>query len=216
MDVDGNDARPPYPGGETALRCYAPSMSAIAAFLFVGYLALRHVAGHALAALSLLTTIVIALGMAGVAVGAIVVSAATIRKRRAAAGACHTCSHPCRQEAELDAPWWPHRPLTRSTLPLTVTPQRRTAPGDRAATLPPATREVAPGGPGRSRLRAALSVLNSVGPRRGHACSREYRKSPMRSMVLGAAPWRRLMMSAISPVHPVWCEAPSPAALSPW
>src|ERR1019366_9308741 len=30
------------------------------------------------------------------------------------------------------------------------------------------------------------------------------------------APWRRRITSAISPVHPVWCEAPSPAPLSPW
>jgi hypothetical protein len=93
------------------LRCYAPSTSAIVAFLAVGYLALRHVTGHALAAVSLLTTIVIALGVAGVTAGALVVTAATIRKRRAAVGACHTCSQPCRQEAELDAPGWPHRPL---------------------------------------------------------------------------------------------------------
>ena len=30
------------------------------------------------------------------------------------------------------------------------------------------------------------------------------------------APWRRRITSAISPVHPVWCVAPSPAPLSPW
>jgi hypothetical protein len=29
-------------------------------------------------------------------------------------------------------------------------------------------------------------------------------------------PCRRRMMSAMIPVHPVWCQAPSAAALSPW
>ena len=32
----------------------------------------------------------------------------------------------------------------------------------------------------------------------------------------GTAPRRRLVTSAIRPVHPVWCDAPSPAPLSPW
>ena len=32
----------------------------------------------------------------------------------------------------------------------------------------------------------------------------------------GTAPCRRRITSAITPVHPVWCEAPRPAALSPW
>ncbi len=104
----------------------------IAAFLFIGYLAVRHAAGHALATASLATTIMIALGMAGLAAGAITVSAATIRRRRAAAGACHTCSHPCREAQVpvpgLDAPRWPHRPLTRTSLPLTVIPHQRAAP----------------------------------------------------------------------------------------
>jgi hypothetical protein len=50
----------------------------------------------------------------------------TIQRRRAAAGACHTCSHPCRGAMvplpERDAQLWPHRPLTRQPLPLTVIP----------------------------------------------------------------------------------------------
>ena len=117
------------PEERLALRCYAPSTSAIAAFLFIGYLALRHVTGHALAAAGLITTIVIALGVAGVAAGAIAVSAATIRRRRAAAGACHTCRHPCREVMpEFSAPRWPHRPLTRDALPVIVLPRQRVAP----------------------------------------------------------------------------------------
>ncbi|HTU06764.1 MAG TPA: hypothetical protein VMG13_14525, partial [Trebonia sp.] len=67
------------------------------AFLVIGYLALREVSGHAFAAVGAATWIVIALGVAGAAAAAITVSAATIRSRRAAAGACHTCSHPCRE-----------------------------------------------------------------------------------------------------------------------
>ena len=69
------------------MRCYAPSTSAIVAFVFIGYLALRDGTGHALAAVGLVTTIIIALGVAGVIAGAVMVSAATIRARRAAAGA---------------------------------------------------------------------------------------------------------------------------------
>ena len=128
--MDGNDARPACPEERLALRCYAPSTSAIVAFVLIGYLALREVTGHALAAVGLVTTIMIALGVAGVTAGAITVAAATIRQRRAAAGACHTCSHPCRQQAELDAPRWPHRPLTRTTLPIVDIPrQQAAAPG---------------------------------------------------------------------------------------
>ena len=110
------------------MRCYAPSMSAIAAMVFAGYLALRHVTGHVLASASLLTAIVIALGVAGVAAGAIVVSAATIRRRRAVAGGCHTCSHSCREEM-VRMPQWPHRPLTRAPLPVVAIPRQRPADG---------------------------------------------------------------------------------------
>jgi hypothetical protein len=125
MKVDGNDARPACPEESFALRCYAPSTSAIVASALVGYLALRDATGHALAAVGLATAIMIALGVAGVVAGAITVTAATIRQRRAAAGACHTCSHPCRQQAGLDAPRWPHRPLTRATLPVVDQPRVR-------------------------------------------------------------------------------------------
>ena len=120
-----------------ALRCYAPSTSVIVAFALVGYLALRDATGHALAAVGVVTMIMIALGVAGVTAGAIAVTAATIRQRRAAAGACHTCSHPCRQQAELDAPRWPHRPLTRATLPIVDIPrQRATSEGSPAPVTP--------------------------------------------------------------------------------
>ena len=79
--MDGNDARPARPEERFALRCYAPSTSAIVAFVLIGYLALREVTGHALAAVGLATAIIIVLGVAGVIAGAIMVSAATIRAR---------------------------------------------------------------------------------------------------------------------------------------
>ena len=69
--MDGNDARPTCPEERFALRCYAPSMSAIVAFVFIGYLALRDATGHALAAVGLATAIIIALGVAGVIAGAV-------------------------------------------------------------------------------------------------------------------------------------------------
>ena len=97
MMVDGNDAWPAILQERFAVRCYAPRTSVIVAFVFVGYLALRKVSGHAFADLGLATSIVIALGVAGAVAAAITVSATTIRHRRAAAGACHTCSHPCRE-----------------------------------------------------------------------------------------------------------------------
>jgi len=102
------------------VRCYVPSTSAIVALVFIGYLALREMSGPAFAAVGVATWIVIALGVAGAAAAVIMVSAATIRGRRAAAGACHTCSHPCREalvpKPELDAPRWPHRPLAAAQL----------------------------------------------------------------------------------------------------
>jgi hypothetical protein len=98
------------------LRCYLPSTSAIIVILAVAYIALHSVAGHGLAAFGLATEVVIAVGLAGLAAGTIVISAVTIQRRRAAAGACHTCSHPCRGAIEplpeRDAQLWPHRPLT--------------------------------------------------------------------------------------------------------
>ena len=100
------------------LRCYLPSTSAIVVIVIVGFLLLRNAAGHSFAAAGLATTIVIAFGAAGLLAGTIVVSAVLIRRRRTAAGACHTCSHPCRgamvPSPELDAPLWPHRPLSYS------------------------------------------------------------------------------------------------------
>jgi hypothetical protein len=106
------------------LRCYLPSTSAIIAILAVAYVALHSAARHSFAGIDLATEIVIALGLAGLAAGTIAISAVTIRRRRAAAGACHTCSHPCRGALvplpERDAQLWPHRPLGKQPLPLTV------------------------------------------------------------------------------------------------
>jgi hypothetical protein len=100
------------------LRCYLPSTSAIVIILIVGFLLLRHAATHTFAAAGVVTMIVMAVGAAGLVAGTIAVSAVTIRRRRAAAGACHTCSHPCREAMvplpEFDAPLWPHRPLSSS------------------------------------------------------------------------------------------------------
>ena len=120
------------------LRCHLPSTSAILVILAVAYIALHGAAGHGLAGFGLATEIVIAVGLAGLAAGTIVISAVTIQRRRAAAGACHTCSHPCRGAIEplpeRDAQLWPHRPLTRRSLPLTVTSTQR----DTAAAMPAA------------------------------------------------------------------------------
>jgi hypothetical protein len=108
------------------LRCYLPSTSAIVIILIVGFLLLRHATSHTFAAAGLATMIVMAVGATGLVAGTIVVSAVLIRRRRAAAGACHTCSHPCREAMvplpELDAPLWPHRPLSSTKLPVTVLP----------------------------------------------------------------------------------------------
>ena len=102
------------------LRCYLPSTSAILLILAVVVIALHSAASHTFAGLSLATEIVIGLGLAGLAAGTIVISAVSIQRRRAAAGACHACSHPCRgamvPSPEIDARQWPHRPLTRSQL----------------------------------------------------------------------------------------------------
>lgn len=114
------------------LRCYLPSTSAIVMIVFVGFLLLHSAARHTFAAAGLATTIVIAVGVAGLVAGTITVSAVTIRRRRAAAGACHTCSHPCREAMvplpEFDAPLWPHRPLSATPLPVTVIPHQQGAP----------------------------------------------------------------------------------------
>ncbi len=125
------------------MRCYAPSTSAIAAVLLVGYLTVRHIAGHALAGsggAGLATTVVIVLGCCLLAAGLAVVSATTIRRRRAAAGGCLTCRHPCQEPVTMrsrgdassvapvpPAPAWPDRPLTRAALPVAVIPRRRPA-----------------------------------------------------------------------------------------
>jgi len=115
------------------LRCYLPSTSAIVVILIVGFLLLHNAASHTFAAAGLATMIVMAVGAAGLAAGTITVSAVTIRRRRAAAGACHTCSHPCREAMvplpEFDAPLWPHRPLSylpggRPPVPPDVRPVR--------------------------------------------------------------------------------------------
>jgi hypothetical protein len=103
-------------------------MSVIVTLLAVGFLALRHTAGRALAGSGLITTIVIVLGGCLFAAGVMVVSATTIRHRRAAAGACHTCRHPCAEQPDLSTPVWPHRPLSRGTLPVIVVPRQAPAP----------------------------------------------------------------------------------------
>ena len=123
------------------MRCYAPRMSVIVTLLIVGFLALRHAAGRALAGAGLITAVIIVLGGCLFAAGVMVVTAATVRRRRAAAGACHTCSHPCREEPDLTPAWgdqsphaplgtplWPHRPLSRAALPVIVIPRQSPPP----------------------------------------------------------------------------------------
>ena len=109
------------------LRCYLPSTTATLLILVAAFIAFHSAASHTFAALGLATEIVIGLGLTGLAAGTIVISAVTVQRRRAAAGACHTCSHPCRGAMvplpERDAQLWPHRPLTlqpRTSLPLVV------------------------------------------------------------------------------------------------
>jgi hypothetical protein len=128
------------------LRCYAPRMSVIVTLLVVGFLALRHTAGRALAGGGLITTGVIVLGGCLFAAAVMVISAATIRHRRAAAGACLTCRHPCQEEVLLargttpgTPDWgdqspqtplaeWPHRPLSRAALPVIIVPRQSPSP----------------------------------------------------------------------------------------
>ncbi len=126
------------------LRCYLPSTSAIIVIIAVAYLALHIVTGHSATGhgFGLATEIVVGVGLVGLAAGTIVISAVTIQRRRAAAGACHACSHPCRGAMvplpERDARRWPHRPL-----PLTVvSPQTHGGAAGR-------------GGDGRTRVGAA-------------------------------------------------------------
>jgi len=141
------------------LRCYLPSTSAIVVILIVGFLLLHNAASHTFAAVGLATMIVMAVGAAGLVAGTIVVSAVLIRRRRAAAGACHTCSHPCREAMvplpELDAPLWPHRPL--SYLPGGQTSRM----GD---SRPPSP--LAPVPPGVLPVRADGKERHHIGPNR--------------------------------------------------
>ena len=115
------------------LRCYLPSTSAIVVIATVVGVVLHSFAGHGRASLSLAAEVIIAVGLVGLVAGTIVISAVTIQRRRAAAGACHACSHLCRGAMvplpERDALRWPHRSLTHQGLPLVVI----SAPPDSAA-----------------------------------------------------------------------------------
>jgi hypothetical protein len=122
------------------LRCYLPSTSAIVVIVVVGILLLHGAASHPFAAAGLATMTVMGIGLAGLVAGTLVVSAVLIRRRQAAAGACHACSHPCREAIVplpgLDAPQWPHRPLSHSALGARRTDSER----GRATTLSPVWR----------------------------------------------------------------------------
>jgi hypothetical protein len=138
------------------LRCYLPSTSAIIVTLTVAYVILHAAAGRGFAGFSLATEIIIGLGLAGLAASTIVISAVTIQRRRAAAGACHACSHLCRGAMvplpERGTRRWPHRSLTpdpaeqpaaRQPLPLTVVPPQRTALTPPATLVSPSVRSFA-------------------------------------------------------------------------
>jgi hypothetical protein len=81
------------------LRCYLPSSSTIIILGIVAYVLLRS-ANRASQAIAGQATEIIAIGLAAVTAVTIAVSVTVIRRRRAAAGACHTCSHPCRGAIE--------------------------------------------------------------------------------------------------------------------
>ena len=148
------------------LRCYLPSTSAILVIVAIAYITLHGAASHSFAGLGLATEIVIGVGLVGLAAGTIVISAVTIQRRRAAAGACHACSHPCRgamvPSPEIDALQWPHRSLS-SDLPLTVLsnqlPSNQPQSGARGAGVTVARESVPPTKPsGRDRIRATVTT----------------------------------------------------------
>src|SRR6202034_299764 len=145
------------------LRCYLPSTSATLLILAVAFIAFHSAASHTFAPLGLATEIVIGLGLAGLAAGTIVISAVTIRRRRAAAGACHTCSHPCREalvpRPELDAPRWPHRPLAGSGGP--APSAAGPVPGRRPGAVVPSR----PAPAGHSCPARSASLVRLTGPR---------------------------------------------------
>jgi hypothetical protein len=149
------------------LRCYLPSTSAILVIVAIAYIALHGAAGHRFAGLGLATEVVIGVGLAGLTAGTIVISAVTIQRRRAAAGACHACSHPCRgamvPSPEIDALQWPHRSLSQSPLAVTVVskqlPSNQPQSGARGAMLTVARESVPPTKPcGRDRSRATVTT----------------------------------------------------------
>jgi hypothetical protein len=117
---------------ETVLRCYAPRLYTIAALLVTAGLVMRPAAGHAMAGIGLVTDIVILIAASLFIAVLTLISTAVIRQRRAAAGACQTCTHPCRPSPQTpqvplalaDAPRWPHRPLTRAPLPVIIVPRQ--------------------------------------------------------------------------------------------
>jgi hypothetical protein len=172
------------------LRCYLPSTSAILLIVAIAYIALHSTTSHSFAGFGLATEIVIGFGLAGLATGTIVISAVSIRRRRAAAGACHACSHPCRGALvplpEIDARSWPHRSLSQQPLPLTVIsaqPQRAalaSVPGRAIATRPAIPTQI-------SRAYAAESARPEAlcgSPTKSHGLA--LRSSPARASCVAA------------------------------
>jgi hypothetical protein len=132
QDKDGNAEE------RLTLRCYAPGASTIVVLGIVGYVLLHRAVGQAFAATGLIVGLVAAAVGLSAALAVVAVSAAAIRRRRAATGACTTCRFRCQQAlpqprratltprrpvlvarydrglAEMLAPQWPHQPLMQS------------------------------------------------------------------------------------------------------
>ena len=185
------------------LRCYLPSTSATLLILAAAFIAFHSAASHTFAALGLATEIVIGLGLAGLTAGTIVVSAVTIQRRRAAAGACHTCSHPCRGAMvplpERDAQLWPHRPLSY-------------LPGGR----PPVPPDVRAGGPDRKNrdLISPASTDEKAWPQRALPVGDEKLLVPVRARLPLVALGEPVQISGgMSPSRPCAAGTPEPQRL---
>jgi hypothetical protein len=166
----------------TRLRCYVPSTTVSLLILIVGYVALHGVATRHFAGLGLATEIVIGLGLAGLSAGTVVISAVLIQRRRAAAGACHACSHPCRgaivPSPEIDARQWPHRSLYLPGGRPPVPPGVRAGGADRKGRelISPARPDEKPRGslnPSRENHRTYASTHPDEEPRRSLNPDRE-------------------------------------------
>jgi hypothetical protein len=131
------------------MMCYLPWLRTVALSALAIGLIWHNAIGHALAVLGLVVGVILAAAVAAVLAALVIRVARRVQRRRALAGGCTTCRHPCQ------------RAMTAEPVLLTLAPAAAGEPAPAGAERVPAMAGRAPARAGRAPVRAGRIAVRA-------------------------------------------------------